>query len=66
MKPTETNELNELDKQERDRINRLIKSLDAVKPFSESKKFNIWISLHIILLIGGLLAYLVAQFLTFL
>lgn len=64
LKATETTQLNELDKQESERINLLINTLDAIKPFSESKRFNAWISLHIILLIGGLLAYIVAQFLS--
>ena len=64
LKPTEIAQLNELDQQERERIDRLIKSLDAAKPFSESKRFNAWISWHIILLIGGLLIYVVAQFLS--
>jgi hypothetical protein len=63
LKVTETAQLNELEKQESERINRLINTLDAIKPFSESKRFNAWISLHIIFLIGGLLAYIVAQFL---
>ncbi|MHB0965486.1 MAG: hypothetical protein ACYC36_03440 [Bellilinea sp.] len=63
LKLTETARLNELDKQEQDIIERLIKSIDSAKPFSESKRFNTWISWHIILLIGGLLVYIVAQFL---
>ncbi len=64
LKPTETDHLNELDKQEQELIDRLIKSIDSVKPFSESKRFNAWISWHIILLIAGLLFYIVAQFLS--
>jgi len=64
FKPTDTAQLNELDKQERERIDRLINALDAFKPFSESKRFNAWISLHIILLIAGLFTYMVAQFLS--
>ncbi len=64
LKPTETTQLNELDKQERERIDHLINSLDAAKPFSAPKSFNAWTSWHIILLVGGLLAYIIAQFLS--
>ncbi len=63
LKPNETTPLNELDKQEQEIIECLIKSIDSAKPFSESKRFNAWISWHIILLVGGLLVYVVAQFL---
>ena len=64
LKSTETAHLNELGKQERERIDRLINSLDAVKPFSESKRFTAWLNWPIILLVGGLLVYIVAQFLS--
>ncbi len=66
LKSTDTAQLNELGKQERERIERLINSLDAAKPFSESKRFDTWIRLHIILLIVGLLVYIVAQSLSML
>jgi hypothetical protein len=62
LKPTDSASLNELNKQEQELIERLIKTIDSVKPYSESKSFNSWISWHIMLLIGGLLFYIVAQF----
>jgi hypothetical protein len=64
LESTETDKLNELDKQDREQIERLIKALNAAKPFSESKRFTVWISWHIGLLIVGLLVYVVAQFLS--
>jgi hypothetical protein len=64
LKPTETDQLNELDKRERERIDRLLNALDAIKPFYESKRFSAWISWHIFLLIGGLIAYIIAQFIS--
>lgn len=66
LKPTETAQLYELGKQEWERIEHLINSIDATKPFSESKRFETWIRLHIILLILGLFIYIVAQFLSIL
>jgi hypothetical protein len=57
-------ELNKLNKQEGELIDSLIKSVQSAKPFSKSKKFNSWIKWHIFLLVIGLLAYVVAQFLS--
>jgi hypothetical protein len=39
-------------------------STDSIKPFSEARRFNSWVSWHIILLIGGLLFYIIPQFLS--
>ena len=54
-----------LDKLEKEQIDKLLNSVDSTKPFSESKSFNIWINIHITLLIVGLLTYIVAQFWNF-
>jgi hypothetical protein len=44
-------------------INRLLESWSAEKPFSHPKRFNVWLAIHMILLLLGLAAYAVAQLL---
>lgn len=44
LKPAGTSQRDELDKQDRERTERLIKATCAVRPFSESKGSNSWIS----------------------
>ncbi len=63
IRPIEATQLVELEKKERERIDRLLDALDATKPFAEPKGFSIWVSWHIGLLIAGLIIYVLAQIL---
>ena len=54
------------EEKEVEQINRLIKALDASKPFLQPKGFARWVAFHTILLLVGLLLYVVAQLLSML
>lgn len=59
--PTNSVELAELDRKEHEQIGRLLKALNATKPFSEPNKFIAWVSWHIAFLVAGLFIYVLAQ-----
>jgi|GEM_PF-2625555 len=49
------------EQKETEQISRLIKAIDDTKPFSRPTGFSTWVSLHIGLLLIGLLTYVFAQ-----
>jgi uncharacterized integral membrane protein len=60
----ETSTLDDVRKEEEEQIERLLKAVDSVRAYSEPKGFSMRVSLHMVLLIAGLIVYVLAQVLS--
>ncbi len=59
MEPSEVS-----DRKENEQIQRLIRAMEASRPFTRPTRFNMWVTLHMIFLVLGLGLYALAQYLT--